>query len=70
VRSRLTRSAVQISQVQDVGSAALRGSSSRAERDLALLEERGSEGGGREKEDGGELHFEWSGLVVWFERGR
>lgn len=53
-----TRSAVQVGEVQDVGSAADWGAGV-AETNLALIERSGEGGGGSESQDGGdgELHF-------------
>jgi hypothetical protein len=58
----LTRSAVQVGEVQDVGSAA-DGGAGGAETGLTLLK-RGSESGDGESEDGGVKHLEGLGLVV------
>jgi hypothetical protein len=62
-----TRSAVQVGEVQDVGSTA-DGVAGRAETNLALVEGSGEGGGGGESQNSGdgELHFE--GWVCWFLR--
>lgn len=61
----LTRSAVQVGEVEDIGSAA-DGVARGAETGLTLLE-RGSEGRDGESEDSGVKHFDGLGLVIgWF----
>jgi hypothetical protein len=64
-----TRSAVQVGEVQDVGSAA-DGVAGRAETNLALIEGSSEGGGGGESENGGdgELHFE--GWLNWLVLGK
>jgi hypothetical protein len=59
--------AVEVSEVEDVGSAAEGLAGTGAERGLALLEHGGDGGGaGGEGEDGGEEHFDGVGLLGWF----
>jgi hypothetical protein len=61
---RHTSDTVQVSQVEDIGRAAL-GLTTSAERKLATLEKRSSHGGGSESEDGGEEHLEsWVAVLL------
>lgn len=66
-----TRSAVQVGEVQDIGSAA-DGVAGRAEANLALVKGSSEGSGGGESDNGGdgELHFEgWLGWLVLVKEG-